>query len=66
MISIIEDLPETMVMIQVLIDQIDDFYSVNSTYIKDVRPDSTKFVLGKVLKLLRVLHYGDEEDGTDD
>lgn len=43
----IEDLQETLVMIKILIDQIDDFYSVNSTLIKDVKPSSVKFVLEK-------------------
>lgn len=39
-------------MIRILIDQIDDFYSVNSTLIKDVKPDSTRFVLEKAAGLI--------------
>ena len=50
----INDAMETLAMIKVLIDQIDDFYSVNSTLIRDVKPESTKFVLEKAAGLITV------------
>lgn len=49
-------------MIDTLQDNIDDFYSVNSTLIKDVRPDSTKFVLQKARELLMELLDEDDEN----
>lgn len=52
MIDKIMDLHETLVMIRVLIDQIDYYYSVNSTLIKDIQPYNAKFVLEKAEGLL--------------
>lgn len=48
----IEELQETLMMINILLDQIDKFYSVNSTLIKDIKPASTKFVLEKAAGLI--------------
>lgn len=52
MIDKIEDMQETLMMIKILIDQIDKFYSVNSTLIRDIQPDSTRFVLEKAAGLI--------------
>ena len=49
------DLLETMDMLKILIDHIDEYYSVNNTFIKDVRPDSTKFVLERAAAQLYVM-----------
>lgn len=46
------DAKETLKMIKILIDQIDRVYSVNSTLIRDVKPESTKFVLEKAAGLI--------------
>ena len=48
----INDAKETLEMIKILIDQIDRVYSVNSTLIRDVKPESTKFVLEKAAGLI--------------
>lgn len=52
MIDNVEDAKETLIMIKILIDQIDDFYRINSTLIRDVKPNSTKFVLEKAACLI--------------
>lgn len=49
-------------MINTLMDNIDVHYSVNNTYIKNVRPDSTKFILQKASQLLMELLEEDDDD----
>ena len=65
MIDKIEDLQETLLMIKMLIDQIDHFYSINSTLIRDVKPGSTKFVLEKAAGLLTASLIKEGNSGND-